>query len=109
MPRQIVQTQIRLLLKKQSDQGLPCLVFWQAFLNSDPNSQHFIWERELEKCSKFWNIYRIFKLATSSLTGIFLANFGDDWPPLIYIWNLQLNSSKFQGYFYILVKIFHEK
>ena len=25
-----VQTQIRLLLKKQSDQGLPCLLFWQA-------------------------------------------------------------------------------
>ena len=26
-PRQTVQTQIRLLLKKQSDQGLPCLLF----------------------------------------------------------------------------------
>ena len=28
--RQIEQTQIRLLLKKQSDQGHPCLLFWQA-------------------------------------------------------------------------------
>ena len=26
-----MQTQIRLLLKKQSDQGLHCLQFWQAF------------------------------------------------------------------------------
>ena len=26
-PRQTAQTQIRLLLKKQSDQGLPCLLF----------------------------------------------------------------------------------
>ena len=26
-PRQIAQTQIRLLLKKQADQGLPCLLF----------------------------------------------------------------------------------
>ena len=29
-PRQTRQTQIRLLLKKQSDQGLPCLPIWQA-------------------------------------------------------------------------------
>ena len=27
IPRQTRQTQIRLLLKKQSDQGLPCLLF----------------------------------------------------------------------------------
>ena len=31
IPRQTVQTKIRLLLKKQSDQGLPCLLFCQAF------------------------------------------------------------------------------
>ena len=31
-----VQTQIRLLLKKQSDQGLPCLLFWEAFCYSQP-------------------------------------------------------------------------
>ena len=30
--RQTGQTQIRLLLKKQSDQGLPCLLFGQALL-----------------------------------------------------------------------------
>ena len=30
-PRRTVQTQIRLLLKKQSDQGLICLLFRQAF------------------------------------------------------------------------------
>ena len=29
--RQTAQTQIRLLLKKQSDQGLPCLLFWLTF------------------------------------------------------------------------------
>ena len=29
--RQTAQTQIRLLLKKQSDQGLPCLLFWNSF------------------------------------------------------------------------------
>ena len=31
MSRQSEQTQIRLLLKKQSDQGLPCLLFGHAF------------------------------------------------------------------------------
>ena len=31
-PRQTVQTQIRLLLKKQSDQGLPCLLFYRNSL-----------------------------------------------------------------------------
>ena len=34
-PRQAGQTQIRLLLKKQSDQGLPCLLFWPAFYIQD--------------------------------------------------------------------------
>ena len=41
-PRQTVQTQIRLLLKKQSDQGLPCLLFWQAFVSFTAEKQHFI-------------------------------------------------------------------
>ena len=35
-PRQTVQTQIRLLLKKQSDQGLPCLPLGQAFCEYQP-------------------------------------------------------------------------
>ena len=30
-PRQTMQTKIKLLLKKQSDQGLPCLLFLQVF------------------------------------------------------------------------------
>ena len=33
--RQIAQTQIRLLLK-QSDQSLPCLIFWQVFREIKP-------------------------------------------------------------------------
>ena len=44
--RQKVQTQIRLLLKKPSDQGLPCLPFRQGFYDFQRwyiyNSQHFI-------------------------------------------------------------------
>ena len=35
-PRQTAQTQIRLLLKKQSDQDLPCLLFWQVFCEFQP-------------------------------------------------------------------------
>ena len=35
-PRQTRQTRIRLLLKKQSDQGLPCLPFRQAFCEFQP-------------------------------------------------------------------------
>ena len=40
-PWQTAQTQIRLLLKKQSDQGLPCLLFRQAFCNFQPSQQIF--------------------------------------------------------------------
>ena len=32
--KQTVQTKIRLLLKNQSDQGLPCLLFCDHFVNS---------------------------------------------------------------------------
>ena len=35
-PRQTGQTWIRLLLKKQSDQGLPCLLFGQVFGEFQP-------------------------------------------------------------------------
>ena len=35
-PRQIAQTRIRLLLQKQSDQGLHCLLFRQAFCEFQP-------------------------------------------------------------------------
>ena len=39
--RRTVQTQIRLLLKKQSDQGHPCLLFWQAFCEFQPWKPQF--------------------------------------------------------------------
>ena len=35
MPRQRVQIMIRLLLKKQSDQDLPCLLFWNPALTTN--------------------------------------------------------------------------
>ena len=40
--RQTVQTQIRLLLKKQSDQGLPFAILTIIIVNSRPDNQHFI-------------------------------------------------------------------
>ena len=40
--RQTEHIQIRLLLKKQSDQSLPCLLFLQAFCEFNPDNQHFI-------------------------------------------------------------------
>ena len=49
-PRQTVQSQIRLLLKKQSDQGLPCLLFWQAFCEFQPWKPTFYLRTEREKC-----------------------------------------------------------
>ena len=54
------QTQIR-LFKKQSDQGLPCLLFRQEFCVFLPYSQHFL-RTEREKCSKFGNIYHTSQL-----------------------------------------------
>ena len=53
IPRQTRQTQIRLLLKKQSDQGPPCLLFWQAFVNSSPENQHFVWESKKKIVGNF--------------------------------------------------------
>ena len=58
--RQTAQTQIRLLLKKQSDQDLPCLLFWQVFCEFQPWTSTFYLRTEWEKCSKFLNIYRTF-------------------------------------------------
>ena len=40
--RQTVKTEIS--LKKQSDQGLPCLLFRQVFVNSSLDNQYFICE-----------------------------------------------------------------
>ena len=45
-----MQIQIRLLLKKQSDKGLPCVLFWQAFC---PDYRHFIWEQKEKSVWKF--------------------------------------------------------
>ena len=40
--RQTLQTQIRLFLKTQSDQGLPCLLLGQPFCKFHCDNQHFI-------------------------------------------------------------------
>ena len=50
--KQTWQTRIR-LLQKQSDQGLPCLLFWQAFCEFQPWKPTFYFRIEIEKCSKF--------------------------------------------------------
>ena len=39
--RKTVQTQIRLLRQKQSDQGLPCFYTDKHFVNSTPDNQYF--------------------------------------------------------------------
>ena len=52
--RQTEQTQIRLLLKKQSDQGLPCLLFWWLSVNSSPNNHYNIWKQKEESVWNFW-------------------------------------------------------
>ena len=54
---QTEQTQIRQLLKKLSDQGLPCLLFWQAFCEFQPWKPTFYLRTEREKRS---NIFRTF-------------------------------------------------
>ena len=51
-PRQTVQTQIRLLLKKQSDQGLPHLLFWH-FVNARPDYPLFLWEQKMKSVLNF--------------------------------------------------------
>ena len=57
-PRQTAQTQIILLLKKQSDQGLPCLLFLKAFVSSSPEKQHIIENRKIE-VFEIQNIYLV--------------------------------------------------
>ena len=49
------QTQIRLLLKKQSDQGLPYLLLWQEMCEFQPwnCNQHFIWEQKEKSVRNF--------------------------------------------------------
>ena len=50
--RQTVETQIRLLLKKQSGQGLPCWLFWQAVCEFQPWKPTIYLRTEREKSSK---------------------------------------------------------
>ena len=50
--RQTVQTQIRLLLKKQSDQGDSCLLFWRAIREIQPWKTTF-WEQKEENVNNF--------------------------------------------------------
>ena len=48
------QTLIRLLLKKQSDQGLACLLYQKAFCEFQPwYQQEFIWERREKSVQNF--------------------------------------------------------
>ena len=54
-PRQTVQSQIRLLLKKQSNQGLHCYSD-KYFMNSSLDNCVYLWT-EREKRSKVSNIY----------------------------------------------------
>ena len=55
-----VQIQIRLLLKKQSDKGLPCLLFYsdKHFVISSIDTQHFIQEVK-EKSVRFFRIFTV--------------------------------------------------
>ena len=70
--RQTGHTQIRLLLKKQSDQGLPWLLFWQAFLLIQALATN-IWEQEkksVQKCldinsTSVWSGSALFVILTS--------------------------------------------
>ena len=52
-PRQTGQTQIRLFLQKQSDQGHPCLLFWQAFCESQTRLPTFCLRRGKENFRTF--------------------------------------------------------
>ena len=52
-PRQTVQTQIRLLLMKQSDQGIPFLLFWQAFYEFQPWKETFTWIQKEKRVRNF--------------------------------------------------------
>ena len=66
-PRQTVQTQIRLLLKKQSVHGLPCLLFYRHFVNFSPDNQ-----QEEEKSVRNFRTFTVVKIVTiccSELTG----------------------------------------
>ena len=60
--RQTAQTQIRLLLKKQSDHGIPCLLFKQAFYEISALKTHILFEHRKRSVRNF----RIFTLVPNS-------------------------------------------
>ena len=66
--RQTVQTQIRLLLMKQSDPGLLCLLSWQAFCELQPwKNQRFIWEQKEKKSVQNFRTFTVYHLTFFSL------------------------------------------
>ena len=56
--RQAGQTQIRLLLKKQSDHDLPCLLFWLAFCEFQAVKTNFLFENRKRKVFKILEYYK---------------------------------------------------
>ena len=62
-PRQTGQTQIRLLLKKQSDQGLPCLLLGHPFCDFLSLKPTFYLRTERESVQSFrtFTVYFIFR------------------------------------------------
>ena len=61
--RQTVQTQNRLLLKKQSEQVFPVYIYEKHFVNSKLDNQHFIENRKI--CVLSFRTFTIIKLRFS--------------------------------------------
>ena len=76
-PSQTAQTLIRLLMRKQSDQGLPCLLFWQAFCEFLPWKPTFYsrTEKVFEILEHLLYIFITHILITQS-TGLSQSKFG---------------------------------
>ena len=67
-PRQTAQTQIRLLLKKQSDQGLPCCYSDKNLVNSSLENSHFILEQKEKGVHNFGTLTNYIVLVEYILT-----------------------------------------
>ena len=65
-PRQTGQTQIRLLLMKQSDQVFPVCCSTKHFVNPSPDNQNFYLRTERVKCLKILENYHRVLHAISS-------------------------------------------
>ena len=57
---QTAQTQVRLLLQKQSDLGLPCLLLFKEFVQFQPWLPTYYLKTDRENCSKFWIIFHTY-------------------------------------------------